>query len=88
MARRVMTHSIISEPLISVPKSAGRVKRVLSQTYAKKKIPNHTFPSDKLDKKGQNENYCTVNTIVGVISINTLLQYCKYQTKNQSQKSS
>ena len=53
MARRVMT--IISEPLISVPKSAGRVKRVLSQENAKKKIPNHTFPSDKLDKKGQNE---------------------------------
>ena len=38
MARRVMTHSIISEPLISVPKSAGRVKRVLSQTYAKKRF--------------------------------------------------
>ena len=87
MARRVI-YSIISEPLISVPKSAGRVKRVLSQTYAKKRFLITHSHHTNLIKKDKNENYCTVNTIVGVISINTLLQYCKYQTKNENQKSS
>ena len=86
MARRVMTQYFRATHFCS--QICWTREKSAVTDICKKKIPNHTFPSHKLDKKGQNENYCTVNTIVGVISINTLLQYCKYQTKNENQKSS